>query len=102
MDSRMVTPFKKRPVQHRVLRRTPWKEMLIVPVLSFAVTVGSVSISASASEAIEMVKRQVPRERTSDIGENQVPSDYWPKLVERLKNAPVLPESNAPRPDPLF
>jgi len=65
-------------------------------------TVQRLLFSASASEAIEMVKRQVPRERTSDIGENQVPANYWPKLVDRLKNAPVLPESTAPRPDPLF
>lgn len=102
MDSGMVTRFKRRPVQRQVLRKTPWKEMLIVPVLSLAVTVGSVSLSASVSEAIEMVKREVPREQASDVGENQVPSDYWPRLVDRLKNAPVLPESTAARPDPLF
>jgi hypothetical protein len=102
VDDGMITPFRKRPAGRRVPRRAPWKEMLVIPVLSLAVTVGSVSLSASSSEAIEMVKRQVPRERATDIGENQVPSEYWPKLVDRLKKAAVLPESDAPRPDPLF
>ncbi len=102
VDEGMVTPLKTRPAERKAPRRAPWKEMLLIPVLSLSVTVGVVSLSVSSSEAIEMMKRQVPKERTTDIGENQVPSEYWRKLVEQLKKARTLPESDASRPDPLF
>jgi hypothetical protein len=87
-------------------RRTSWRVLVAVPLLSFGVTVNSVSIRLQASSSVAPIRQISPEgeeiSATHARPDDEVPADYWSKMIGFVQSRAPLPrEDDLAEPDPL-